>query len=937
MSSVDDLGFDQVELDRVLARVRASLVGVSTPVSIGRFELEDRIGAGGMGVVYRARDPKLGRAVALKLVRPSIEARGLDQLLRREAQALAGTKHPNVLEVYDVGWSETSPGAPQRLFIAMEFVDGMSLAAWLANAQAVDAILGVFLQAGRGIAAAHDAGLVHGDVKPENVLVGADGRVRVADFGVARGVSRITASRGNTQLDPRDVNTLTNAPGLGTPAYMPPEQMTGAATRQSDQYAFCVALYEAFRGVRPFEAETWDALLARKRAGIDDPDRGRAPPHVVRVWQTGLQPDPRRRFESMDQLLEALCPARPRTRWWFAAMAAATATLGVAANPGGTPPGPCDDVELVSPLTVERSSAIEEAFVRGSPAFGPAAAATALTAVRDREAARADAMRGVCSDLRGGRMTQAEFDRRMACIEREARRNSATLDAWAATEHPAQVAGAVEAAAQLPEPQRCLQADPLATALSATDASPTWRALAKLDAALAGADLPRARQAGARALALATETGNDRLIAEATLGAATASSWPTTAPELDRLREAAYLAQASGWEEGALRAALILTEHCGQTASRFDEAERWLAFARAQVVRMGSPAAARARVHEGRALFAHTRGELDVARTEFEAALAGSHDLEPTARIKLHARFGWFLDDTGHTDEAHEHHLTAVALARQTLGARHPRTADVRSSLAVNRLRAGDIEGSLELQRVALADTRAALGADNPRVAKHLTNLGAATLRAGRFPEALLYMREALQLRRASKEDDPLAFAEALRRTAEAELVGGDQARGRAHAREAVVANEALFGADHLRTAASRIVLANALRNADDPKPAKHQAALAVASLDARYPEPHLDRAAAHYALGAALGDLGDHPHAVRELETALNLFAAIDAGTLRIETARFSLAIELYEAGQRDRALALATRAAQHLAEQMPDIPLAQTVETWVEEHAQR
>ncbi len=933
MSFGDDLRFDEIELDRVMARVRASIIGDDTRVCIGRFVIEERVGAGGMGIVYRARDPQLDRTVALKLMRPSIEARGLGRLLQREAQALAGAEHPNVIKVYDVGWSRARPGRPPRLFIAMEFVEGCSLRGWLDEPRTVEAILEVFSQAGRGIAAAHRAGLVHGDFKPENVLVGTDGRVRVADFGVARGVSQLSSSHGALPLDHGDANTLTHARGMGTPAYMPPEQMTGSATQRSDQYAFCVALFEVFCGARPFVAETWAELLDRKRAGVDERDDDGVPAHVARVWRVGLQPDPDDRFDSMEALLAALGPRQPRRRGAFVAAAAAMVTIGLAATIARGPPNACAAADRLDPATGERMTAVRDAFARSSTRFGPTATTTALEVMRERELARAEAAQQVCADLEDHRISEAEFDRRMACVEQEARRTEATLEAWAAIDDPAQIAGAVEAAAQLPAPRRCLQADPLATTLAATDAVPTWRALAQLDAAVAGADMTRARALGAQALSLARQTGNDRLIAEAMLGAARAGSSPPSEAEIDRLRDAAYLAQATGWDHGALQAALRLAAHWGQTAKRFDEAERWLEFAEAQVARMGAPTPARAKVHEARALVAHTRGELDAARSHFEHALADSDDLEPVARAYLNTRFGWFLDDTGHPSEARAYHRAAVALAEQTLGARHPTTADLRSSLAVNRLNNGDIEGSIALQRSALEDVRTALGPESPRLAKHLNNLGAAQMQAGELEAAVGSMQKALELRRSTKDEDPLAFAEALHRTAGVELATGALEEGLDHSREALVVYEDLLGGDHVRTASCRIALANAERTTGDLQSARRHAARAVASLDASFPEPHINRGAAHYALGTALGELGHGEDASRELEQALNLFAAAGAGALRLATAKYSLAIELDGLGQRERALALANEAARHLAEQAPNIELVEQIAAWIEE----
>ncbi|MCW5808271.1 MAG: serine/threonine protein kinase, partial [Deltaproteobacteria bacterium] len=229
---------------------------------VGRFEVLDERGRGAMGVVYAAHDPQLDRRVALKLVD---DARGDDRArlaLLREAKALARVTHPNVLTIYDLGTYEAS------VFLATELVEGESLAAWSARAHGWRTTVAVFLDAARGLAAAHAAGVVHRDFKPANVLVGADGRMRVCDFGLARFAE---AAAGPREL-------------VGTPVYMAPEQRRGeVADARSDQYAFCVAWHEALFGHRP------DHPAARKAA---------VPRWLAAIVTRGLAAAPERRFPS---------------------------------------------------------------------------------------------------------------------------------------------------------------------------------------------------------------------------------------------------------------------------------------------------------------------------------------------------------------------------------------------------------------------------------------------------------------------------------------------------------------------------------------------------------------------------------------------------------------------------------------------------------------
>ena len=196
---------------------------------LGRYVILETLGAGAMGIVYGAYDPDLGRKVALKVLRGATDEETRARLLR-EAQALARLSHPNVVAIHDLG---TDRG---RVFLAMELIEGDTLAAWLRGRPRPQAVIDALVSAGRGLAAAHAAGLVHRDFKPANVLVGEDGRARVTDFGLAHGDEGPAAGHG----------------AAGTPAYMAPEQRVGGPTdARSDQYAFCATLHEALSGQRP--------------------------------------------------------------------------------------------------------------------------------------------------------------------------------------------------------------------------------------------------------------------------------------------------------------------------------------------------------------------------------------------------------------------------------------------------------------------------------------------------------------------------------------------------------------------------------------------------------------------------------------------------------------------------------------------------------------
>jgi hypothetical protein len=280
---------------------------------IGRYTLVERIGAGAMGIVYRADDPGLGRRVALKLLHKPDEA--LTDRLVREARSMAQVNHPNVVAVYDAGVSE---GAT---YIAMELVTGSSLRIWQQDARPLAETIETYIAAGRGLAAAHAAGIIHRDFKPDNVLVGSDGRVRVTDFG-------LSSARPSEEVGPgvSDLELTRSGMVLGTPAYMAPEQFSGGnVDPRTDQFNFSVALYEALYGERPFRGKTFDELGDNVCDGKirPAPARSRVSGELRKIVLRGLSVRPGDRYPTMDHLLDDL--GRDRARPWRRAAFAASA------------------------------------------------------------------------------------------------------------------------------------------------------------------------------------------------------------------------------------------------------------------------------------------------------------------------------------------------------------------------------------------------------------------------------------------------------------------------------------------------------------------------------------------------------------------------------------------------------------------------------------
>ncbi len=386
---------------------------------IGRFAIEGVIGSGAMGVVYRARDLELDRRVAIKVhaARTALEADG-DERLRREAQALARLNHPNVVAVYEVGRHENDT------FVAMELVDGVTLDEWMQQPHRADTIVSAFASAGRGLAAAHAAGLVHRDIKPRNVFVCATtGAIKIGDFGLVR-----TATRTRLVELPRDLTTTLSVDGaiIGTPAYMAPEQLRGEpATEASDQFSFSAMLFEAIYGVRPFSGATVHDLLAAMQHPPLVPASARPPSRRVRaVLQRGLSPDPGDRFPSMEALLDLLAPRRIARGPILALAGAALVGITAFAFTRHDPSSVCDAESPIASgvFAPARFDRIAEAFA-ATDAPRARDVAARITHEIDAYAARwRTTSVAVCRATTTGQQSALLGDRQRACLDRRLQR-----------------------------------------------------------------------------------------------------------------------------------------------------------------------------------------------------------------------------------------------------------------------------------------------------------------------------------------------------------------------------------------------------------------------------------------------------------------------------------------------------------------------------------
>jgi tetratricopeptide (TPR) repeat protein/predicted Ser/Thr protein kinase len=757
---------------------------------LGRYLVLERLGMGGMGVVYAAYDPQLDRKVALKLVRPS-RTQGRAQEVRarllREAKAMARLSHPNVVTVHDMGTMD------DQVFVAMEFIEGLSLRRWAQQAApGWPGRLEVMRGAGRGLAVAHAKGLMHRDFKPDNVMVERGGRVVVMDFGLARGLARPTEAEHEAEAPNakrRSSGRLAGLPHetpieltvagsmMGTPAYMAPEQFAGTGIdARSDQFAFCVTLYELLYGERPFGGEGIHSLMSAVVGGRLEPEPRAAgvPRWLRRVVLRGLSTEPEQRWPSMDALLVALAqdPSRRRRPWlWLGGV------LGLGAGLVGAGMWARDrDHARGIERCEQEGRAIEQTW---SPAHRERLRASLLVAAgphADESFARVvswlDGWTASWARERADVCRQAEVEGTLdpelyahaqACSEEQRIRLVAMLEVYEHAE-PGMLAGAVESAAGLTQldscadprllAQRTVPPDSASPAIIASVRSSLSRASALADAGRYADGLAQAR----RALAEAEGLGWAPLQAEARM---TAAGVQAELGQYDEVREALQLAfgdaLAAGDDTLAARAAIGLLRVLGFHLVRTQEALGWAAVARALLERLGRTEGLDAAALANNTGLAYQSAErLDEALRWHQRALAlREAALGPDHPEAAHSygNLGNLYAARKQYQEARAWHERALAVRTAALGPGHPETALSHHNLGRMYLDEGQVELALPQLRRAL-EIFEPIGVRHPVTARILHNLGKAEELRGQLPAALEDQRRALEIQRPLLGDD---------------------------------------------------------------------------------------------------------------------------------------------------------------------------------------
>ena len=754
-----------------------------------RYDVLSEIGSGGMGVVYRARDRQLGREVALKLVFTDDDP---DEMfgarLMREAQALAQLSHPNVVAVYDVG--RTDGG----VFVAMELVAGEAGDAWLKQRRLWREVVRVFADAARGLAAAHAVGLVHRDFKPANVILGADGRTRVLDFGLARaagfgisqslsdsadvdsGDSRETKRLGADSEPPvsasmksislLDIALTREGAIVGTPQYMAPEQFSGAAyDARTDQFSFCVALYKALYGRRPFEGKTFGELRENIVAGnLRPPPDSDVPAYIRDLVLRGLAMDPDKRWPSMDPIIDALArdPAARKKRTALAAAAVVllggigiTTWLAVRREPGAM----CrvGAKELAGVWDGARAKTISDAFAATGKSFA-ADAAAGVTRGLDDYTKKWLAMRlEACEATRVKGTQSAELlDLRMTCLSRRLDSVRATVDLLAHADGDV-ASRAIDLVSQLPPIDPCADSEALRAAVKppldpkvAARVAAAQRSLATVRAQwIAG----RYSEAQTQLASLRTEAntlGWRPLEGEVLLQAARlADSTGSYADALKLYRDAAVAAEAGRDDETAALARNGIVWVTGERLGRYDEAQELARDAEAKVERLGHSDLVRADLDSKMSAIFEEQGKLAEALERGKRVLAlrekalGPGDEGIAAAL---GELGDIENQQSHWDDAIAYYHRALDIAVKAVGAEHPTVAGLRINLAAALRYKGDHAGALAQLVRAREITARSVGPDHPDIAVIAVDIGGVELADNHPAEALAQFEHAREI-----------------------------------------------------------------------------------------------------------------------------------------------------------------------------------------------
>ncbi len=833
---------------------------------VGRYRVDKRIASGAMGAVYEAYDDKLDRKLALKLVTTDQTHRSEERLLR-EARAMAKLAVPNVIRVFDAGsWQGF-------VYIAMELATGPTLRAWQEDESLPwRTILNVYCEAGKGLAAAHRAGIVHRDFKPENVLLDHGLTPRVTDFGLAR---PLTANESATE----------GKVIAGTASYMSPEQHRGAdVDERSDLFNFCVSLYEAIYGQRPFSGGTLRELRKSTLAGPPEkpPNGVQRPAWLFAALQRGLSPVPSERFPSVDALVADLHARmqRPKRRLQLGAAvlgAGLVAAVAISALTA-TKPAECEEhpsgvftgeasMQLRSAIEPERNQHTLEVWQRvdslvrkREQEWSRMSHQSCLARTRGAQPETVSLAQATCLERR-----RSELEHLLSAAAREPASGEAVLEAFGSLT-PLGVCSDIETlTSRQPMPDDRARHGQIEAARAQLAEASALRALGQYKRAHELADAASNRATAIDFAPLTAEALYTRGDLEARLG--------TFRSALATLKEAIFAAEAGGHTRLLAKAWVRSASVAGVELHLPAEAETNARHAEAVLERVSEASALRAALSSTLGKTRKAQGDYEAAKTHFGNALAMLSDNEnELARARVLVSLATLAFQTGDFGASQQRFDQALPILRQELGEHHPAYANQVANLGLLAKKRGNFRRARQQYETSLAALEESLGTESVELAQTIENLGALHMAEGTLDQAEAHIRRAYTLRVEALGAQHPSVGDSLNNLGN--IAAGRDAFPEAielH-KQALAVRQAALGDDHASVAMSLSNLGALLLTTGDLDEAEAFVVRALATLQRSLGSNHAYAAVLHGNLGTIRMHQERFAESLREHEKAIKI-----------------------------------------------------------------